>query len=248
METIQNKGKMLIIDYLMTNSFDLQDTEKEYMIKVIEKLKNIWEIDRIFPTQQKLIDLIPPNLSDNDNIEHLKELGNKSLGYGDFDSAIDFFTEAIEISPNVHDLLIGRAAANLKKGSFIQAISDYEHAISINPLNPITHTKIIFCLYSLNSLNDSRIAFYRALQMCPNDETLLEMRTIVGNYPTDEEIQHLTNAIKEQILADNEMLSNSELSSLAHNIDENPSLIYSIITNEFYRVYQYQKHQSNSDQ
>lgn len=64
--------------------------------------------------------------------EELKKKGNDQLKKKDYDKAIDFYTQAIEIKPTAV-FYSNRAQANIKKENFGLALNDANDAIKLNP-------------------------------------------------------------------------------------------------------------------
>lgn len=56
----------------------------------------------------------------------LKEQGNKAFQARDYDKAIDFFTQAINIDPKNHVLWSNRSAAKAGKRQWLAALEDAE--------------------------------------------------------------------------------------------------------------------------
>ena len=56
---------------------------------------------------------------------------------GDYDSAIDDYTQAIRLNPNDVEALIARGIAYTDKDDFVKAIDDFEAVLRISPTNGI---------------------------------------------------------------------------------------------------------------
>ena len=65
--------------------------------------------------------------------DELKALGNKAFCAGDFDGAVDHFTEAISLDSVNHVLFSNRSAAFASLKKYRQALSDAEKTISLKP-------------------------------------------------------------------------------------------------------------------
>jgi tetratricopeptide (TPR) repeat protein len=68
----------------------------------------------------------------------LVEQGHQRLLAGDLDAALDLFQKALAIEPDNPDALVGRAVANLSRGTNVQdAKSDLDRAARIKPNDPV---------------------------------------------------------------------------------------------------------------
>ena len=62
-----------------------------------------------------------------------KELGTKAFGAKDFNKAIEYFTEAINETPNDHTLYSNRSACYYNLNQFVKAREDAEKCIEVKP-------------------------------------------------------------------------------------------------------------------
>ncbi len=63
--------------------------------------------------------------------DELKNKGNEAFSAKDFDKAIGFFTEAIELDPTNHVLFSNRSASFASQGKFKQALADAEKTVGL---------------------------------------------------------------------------------------------------------------------
>lgn len=75
----------------------------------------------------------------------LKDKGNAALAAGNYDQAIEHYTQAIALDPNNHVLYSNRSAAYAKQGKYQNALEDAESTVKIKPDWPkVCHTFVYF--------------------------------------------------------------------------------------------------------
>ena len=62
-----------------------------------------------------------------------KEQGNEAFKQKDYNSAVSFYTKALETTPDDHTILGNRAAAYHNLGQYTEAEGDADRCISIKP-------------------------------------------------------------------------------------------------------------------
>ncbi len=101
-----------------------------------------------------------------------KEQGNKFLQAKQFDEAIKAYTEAINIDPKEHVFFSNRSAAYLSKGDAINALSDGERCVSLNPSWAKGYSRKGAALHALRRYDDAISAYQAGLSVAPNDDGL----------------------------------------------------------------------------
>lgn len=89
--------------------------------------------------------LIPPLLAGCGNV--IKTPARAAYDKGDFNSAVAYFSEAIEWNPNDSAAYLGRGLAYSAKGDYDQAIVDYTEVIRQDPKNATAYSNRGFAYY-----------------------------------------------------------------------------------------------------
>lgn len=75
----------------------------------------------------------------------LKDKGNSALAAGNYEQAIDYYTQAIALDQDNHVLFSNRSAAYAKQGKYQNALEDAEKTVSIKPDWPkVSHIWVNF--------------------------------------------------------------------------------------------------------
>ncbi|KAG8454568.1 hypothetical protein GDO86_000983 [Hymenochirus boettgeri] len=110
--------------------------------------------------------LASPSEDDISEAERLKSEGNEQMKLENFESAVSFYTKALDLNPTNAVYFCNRAAAYSKLGNYAGAVRDCEEAITIDP----SYSKA----YGRMGLNKhaEAVGFYkRALELDPENET-----------------------------------------------------------------------------
>lgn len=91
----------------------------------------------------------------------MKEQGNKALTEGNFDEAIKFYTEAINLDPSNHVLYSNRSAAFQKANRFEEALQDAEKTVELKPDWPKGYSRKGSALFSLQKYGESFDAYQK---------------------------------------------------------------------------------------
>jgi tetratricopeptide (TPR) repeat protein len=83
--------------------------------------------------------------------------GVEALERNDYDLAITYFTEAIQIDPQFEKAWCNRGVAHLKNGDYDEALTDYTKAIHLDPKDYIAYSGRGY-LYFLKDENDKAIS------------------------------------------------------------------------------------------
>lgn len=104
--------------------------------------------------------------------DELKAKGNKEFSAGNYNQAIEYFTQAIAIDSTNHVFFSNRSAcyANLK--NFQKALEDAEQTIKIKPDWAKGYSRKGAALFGLNKLEEAADAYNEGLKLDPNNALL----------------------------------------------------------------------------
>lgn len=181
-----------IIKYLhdQLHNGGLSSDAQESLEVAIQCLETAFEVsieDRSLETAKSLQELFsettakesPPaypgmvSLSEEDigEAERLKTEGNEQMKLENFESAISYYTRALELNPTNAVYYCNRAAAYSKLGNYAGAVRDCEEAITIDPNYSKAYGRMGLALSSLNK-HPEAVGFYkRALELDPDNDT-----------------------------------------------------------------------------
>jgi stress-induced-phosphoprotein 1 len=101
-----------------------------------------------------------------------KAKGNQYLQSGDYDQAIEAYTQAIQLDSKDHVFYSNRSAAYLSKGDALSALSDAEKCIEISPQWPKGYSRKGAALHSLKRYDEGLAAYESGLKIAPTDSGL----------------------------------------------------------------------------
>ena len=111
-----------------------------------------------------------------DFAEGYGQVGNEAFKAGQFDEAVDAYTQAIELDPVSHLLYSNRSGAFCAAGAYEMALADAERCVSLQPGWPKGHTRMAAALHGLQRYMQAIESYDVALRATPQDEALLQGR------------------------------------------------------------------------
>ncbi|XP_023246002.1 stress-induced-phosphoprotein 1 isoform X2 [Copidosoma floridanum] len=107
-----------------------------------------------------------------DQVNVLKDKGNKALQENKFDEAIQFYTQAIDLDKSNHVLYSNRSAAYAKAGKYSQALEDADKTVTLKPDWAKGYSRKGSALAYLGRLDDSINTYEKGLMLDPTNEQL----------------------------------------------------------------------------
>jgi len=101
-----------------------------------------------------------------------KNAGNQFLQSGDYDKAIEAYTQAIALDGSDHVFYSNRSAAFLSKGDGLNALNDAEKCVSISPQWPKGFSRKGAALHALKRYDEAISVYESGLLIAPNDSGL----------------------------------------------------------------------------
>lgn len=87
----------------------------------------------------------------------------------DFQSAVDLYTQAINLIPKSADLFAERAQANIKLNNFTEAVADANKAIELDPLMSKAYLRKGIACFKLEEYHTAKAALEKGASLAQND-------------------------------------------------------------------------------
>ncbi|KAF8092933.1 hypothetical protein N665_0396s0022 [Sinapis alba] len=104
--------------------------------------------------------------------DEAKAKGNAAFSSGDFTSAVNHFTEAINLSPTNHVLFSNRSAAHASLNRYEEALSDAKKTVELKPDWAKGYSRLGAAHLGLNHLEEAVEAYSKGLEIDPSNEAL----------------------------------------------------------------------------
>ncbi|KAM4810042.1 small glutamine-rich tetratricopeptide repeat-containing protein alpha [Rhinophrynus dorsalis] len=144
---------------------------EDHSLAIPKTLQELFAESTIQDSPQVNSGLASPSEDDMSEAERLKTEGNEQMKVENFESAVNYYTKALDLNPTNAVYFCNRAAAYSKLGNYAGAVRDCEEAISIDPNYSKAYGRMGLALSSLNKHADA-VGFYKkALELDPDNET-----------------------------------------------------------------------------
>jgi len=162
--TVDDKFIKFIESLKKQGYFEGVETESEEYKERYEKAKT-----KFYSKQNALTDKQKLELA-----ESYKTQGNQKLSSKIYAEAIECYSKAIDLCSNNAIYYCNRAAAYSHLGEHNKAITDCEESIKLNPNYSKAYSRLGFALYSINKYSDAVQQYTKALELDPNNSSLLD--------------------------------------------------------------------------
>mmetsp|Transcript_40369 Transcript_40369/g.89645 ORF Transcript_40369/g.89645 Transcript_40369/m.89645 type:complete len:579 (+) Transcript_40369:115-1851(+) len=104
--------------------------------------------------------------------DELKAKGNAAFSAGNYQEAIDFFSQAIAVDPKNHVLFSNRSAAQASLKNYEKALEDAQKCVSLKPDWGKGYSRLGAAFYGLEQWPEAAQAYEDGLKYDPNNEQL----------------------------------------------------------------------------
>jgi stress-induced-phosphoprotein 1 len=104
--------------------------------------------------------------------DEAKAKGNAAFSSGDFNSAVNHFTDAINLTPTNHVLFSNRSAAHASLNHYDEALSDAKKTVELKPDWGKGYSRLGAAHLGLNQFDEAVEAYSKGLEIDPSNEGL----------------------------------------------------------------------------
>jgi Flp pilus assembly protein TadD len=137
-----------------------------------------------------------PKIDPKDRAEGLYIKGTSEYLQGNFDQALQSFTEMRQYAPNDPRLPAAVGEIYLSMGKYNEAIAEFQTALTIDPKRSTTWSRIGFIQAQLGKYEEAQGSLRKALALYPNDFNALEQLAVIHlkRGEKDEAVRHFSLA------------------------------------------------------
>lgn len=104
--------------------------------------------------------------------DDLKAKGNAAFSAGNYEEAVKFFTQAIEVDPTNHVLYSNRSAAEVSLMHYAKALKDAKKCVELKPDWPKGYSRLGAAYYGLEEWDNAIKAYEDGLHIDPNNQQM----------------------------------------------------------------------------
>ncbi len=157
------------------------------------------------------------------DFEAINDSGCCNLAIGDYEKAVYYFNQIIELKPNEKEGYYNRGLAYYNQEKYAEAVRDFEIVLKINPKDENTLVYTSFCKYKSNDIINANLLIESLLREYPNN--------FMGYYLSI--VYNIENGKKEKALEvlqnlNNTIASETQLSEFKQLVNELQDIISQI--------------------
>eukprot|EP00884_Botryococcus_braunii_P003465 jgi/Botrbrau1/13119/Bobra.0187s0076.1 len=152
--------------------------------------------------------------------EALKAKGNSAFSAGNFEEAIEYFTEAIAADPGNYILYSNRSAARASLGQYLEALEDGEKVLELKPDWAKGYSRVGAAQLGLRNIDAAIKTYEKGLMQDPTNEAL---KIGAGGGARRQTVQRVHRVVRERLSAKGHAASRDARISQRPYIHENAS-------------------------
>ena len=102
----------------------------------------------------------------NIEAEEIKEQGNAAYRCGDYNTAVEMYTKAVDLDSSNSKYLVNRSLCYFSMNNWSSSYEDALKAVSLSPKNQKAHFRLVKALFELSRYKEARLAILSALKEC----------------------------------------------------------------------------------
>jgi tetratricopeptide (TPR) repeat protein len=112
---------------------------------------------------------------DSVEAETLKEQGNVAYRNGDFQSALQLYSQAIDVDPQSSKYLVNRSLCHASLCNWSESLADAKKAITLEANSQKSHFRAVKALFELGRFKEARLAILNGLKECGESKEMRQL-------------------------------------------------------------------------
>jgi tetratricopeptide (TPR) repeat protein len=107
--------------------------------------------------------------------EALKEQGNVAYRNGDFQSALQLYSQAIDVDPKSSKYLVNRSLCHASLCNWSESLADAKKALTLEANSQKAHYRAVKALFELGRFKEARLAILNGLKECGESKEMRQL-------------------------------------------------------------------------
>jgi tetratricopeptide (TPR) repeat protein len=112
---------------------------------------------------------------DSVEAEALKEQGNVAYRNGDFQSALQLYSQAIDVDPQSSKYLVNRSLCHASLCNWSESLADAKKALTLEAKSQKAHYRAVKALFVLGRFKEARLAILNGLKECGESKEMRQL-------------------------------------------------------------------------